>query len=67
MLGAWLGVLVYVFPLRSELVAAANDTQSSIIGALSSVALIGGGLWLEHCCRTPDDPDGPGDRSSHER
>jgi hypothetical protein len=62
MLGAWLGVLVYVLPKRSELVAAANDTSSSVIGALCAAALIAAGLWLEHCCRTPDDPNEKPDR-----
>lgn len=62
MLGAWLGVLVYVLPKRSELVAAANDTSSSIIGALCAAALIAAGLWLEHCCRTPDDRNEKADR-----
>jgi hypothetical protein len=62
MLGAWLGVLVYVLPKRGEIVAAANDTTSSVIGALCSGVLIGAGLWLEHCLRTPDEPQDPDDR-----
>lgn len=62
MLGAWAGVLVYVFPKRSEVVAAANDTSSAVIGALCAAALIAAGLWLENCCRTPDDPKEPDDR-----
>ncbi|GAB3869477.1 DUF3180 domain-containing protein [Kibdelosporangium lantanae] len=62
MLGAWVGVLVYVFPKRAEMVAAANDTTSSVVGAVCAAALIAGGLWLEHCLRTPDDPDEPKDR-----
>jgi hypothetical protein len=62
MLGAWLGVLVYVLPKRSDIVAAANDTTSSVIGLFCAAALIGAGLWLEHCLRTPDEPDEPRDR-----
>jgi Protein of unknown function (DUF3180) len=62
MLGAWVGVFAYVFPKRTNIVAAANDTTSAIIGALCAAALIAAGLWLEHCCRTPDDPDEPKDR-----
>lgn len=62
MLGAWLGVLCYVVPKRSELVAAVNDTPSAIVGALCAAGLIAAGLWLEHCCRTPKDPDPPADR-----
>jgi hypothetical protein len=62
MLGAWLGVLAYVLPLRTDILAAANDTTSSVIGALCSAVLIGAGLWLEQCCRTPDEPEEPDDR-----
>jgi hypothetical protein len=55
MLGAWLGVLVYLLPLRGELSAAADDLPSAIIGAVCSAALIAAALWLEFCCRTPHD------------
>lgn len=57
MAGAWLGVLVYVLPLTSQISVAGGDTRSSIVGIVSAAALIAAGLWLEHCCRTPDDPD----------
>jgi Protein of unknown function (DUF3180) len=62
MFGAWIGVLAYVLPKRSEIVAAANDTTSAVVGALSAAVLIGAGLWLEHCLRTPDEPQKPDDR-----
>lgn len=55
MLGAWLGVLAYLLPLRDEIAAAAHDLPSAIIGVLCSAALIAGALWLEYCCRTPGD------------
>jgi hypothetical protein len=55
MLGAWSGVLAYTVPLRATLEAAAGDTIGALIGALCAVALLGAGLWLEHCCRTPGD------------
>ncbi len=62
--GAWLGVLGYVLPLRSELVSAASDTVTASIGAFCAAALVAAALWLEYCCRTPDGPDdadGPDD------
>ncbi|MGH3822039.1 MAG: DUF3180 domain-containing protein [Pseudonocardiaceae bacterium] len=55
--GAWLGVLSYVLPLRSQLASAASDTLTALIGAICSAALVAAALWLEHCCRTPDGPD----------
>ena len=54
--GAWLGVLGYLLPRRSDLTAAAADTVAAVIGAVCAVALVAAGLWLEHCCRTPDPP-----------
>lgn len=59
MLGAWLGVLVYVLPIRQDVTAAAHDTTSAVVGAISAAVLVGAALWLEHCCRTPDQPDDP--------
>jgi Protein of unknown function (DUF3180) len=55
--GAWLGALGYVLPQRSQLPAAASDTVAAVIGAVCAGALVAGALWLEHCCRTPEDPD----------
>lgn len=54
--GAWLGVLAYVLPRRDEFAAAATDSVAAGVGAGCAAALVAGGLWLEHCCRTPDDP-----------
>lgn len=55
--GAWLGVLGYVLPLRSELASAASDTVTASVGAFCAAALVAAALWLEYCCRTPDGPD----------
>lgn len=57
MCGAWLGVLVFVFPKRANLIAAASDTTTSVIGLVSAAALIAAGLWLEYVCRAPEDHD----------
>lgn len=65
MAGAWVGVLSYVLPKRAELISAAGDTNTSIIGLVSAAALIAAALWLEHSCRAPEDRDDPNDvRSS---
>lgn len=54
--GAWLGVLGYVLPRRDELDAASHDTWAAVIGLVSASALVAAALWLEYCCRIPDDP-----------
>jgi hypothetical protein len=61
MAGAWAGLLAYVAPRSGDLVAAADDTAAAALGVVGALLLVGGGLWLQHCCRTPDDPDGPTD------
>jgi Protein of unknown function (DUF3180) len=55
--GGWLGVLAYVLPLRSRSASAASDTVTASIGVTCAAALVAAALWLEHCCRTPDEPD----------
>jgi hypothetical protein len=57
MLGAWLGILAYVFPKRAELVAAADDFPSTVVGVICSAVLIAAALYLEWCCRTPRDQE----------
>lgn len=65
MLGAWLAVLAYVLPESARVEAAKSDVPSAIIGGVSAILLISAALWLEHCCRTPDDPDGRRRDSRH--
>lgn len=55
--GAWLGILAYLLPLRDELTAAVRDTPGAVVGAVGAAVLVGAGLWLEHRCRTPDEPE----------
>jgi Protein of unknown function (DUF3180) len=55
--GAWTGVLVQVAPLSATASAAASDLRAAVVGLVCALVLVGGALWLEHCCRTPDDPD----------
>jgi hypothetical protein len=63
MTGAWLGVLVYVLPKRADIVSASGDTRSAVVGLISAAALIAAALWLEHCCRTPEDQDRKDDQN----
>jgi hypothetical protein len=57
--GAWAGLLGYVAPRASTVSAAASDTAAGAVGLGCALLLVGGGLWLERCCRTPDDRDPP--------
>jgi hypothetical protein len=55
-------VLAYVLPRSAEVAAAADDSAASVVGLVCALALVGGALWLERCCRTPDDRDDDRDR-----
>ncbi|GLZ40351.1 DUF3180 domain-containing protein [Actinokineospora sp. NBRC 105648] len=57
MLGAWLGVLGFVLPKSAQVDAAKHDVSAGVVGAICAAVLIGAALWLESCCRTPEDPD----------
>ncbi len=54
--GVWLGFLCWVYPQRGSSGAAAADSPGAIVGMLAGVALVAAALWLEYCCRAPDDP-----------
>jgi Mn2+/Fe2+ NRAMP family transporter len=55
--GAALGALVYLLPKRAQLAVAGHDTANAVITLISAAALIAAALWLEYCCRAPEDPD----------
>jgi Protein of unknown function (DUF3180) len=55
-LGWWVGVLVYLLPRRSWLRVASADTVGTAVAAVSALALVIAGLWLQHCCKSPGDP-----------
>ncbi|SIR66193.1 DUF3180 domain-containing protein [Williamsia sterculiae] len=54
-LGVWLGILIYLLT-QTGVAAAAHDRPAAIVGLIGSVVLGAAALWLEYCCRTPDDP-----------
>ncbi|MCF8587576.1 DUF3180 domain-containing protein [Gordonia sp. HY285] len=60
--GGWAGVLVFLMT-NGLLDAARADRPAAIVGAVGGVLLAAAALWLEHCCRAPDDPDGDRDAS----
>ena len=54
-IGVWVGLLVYLLN-QHDLAAADHDKPGAIIGLAGGVFLAVAALWLEYCCRAPDDP-----------
>ncbi len=54
--GMWAGTLMYLLTRQGDLAAADHDRPGTIIGLIGGVLLVAAALWLEYCCRTPDDP-----------
>ena len=52
--GLWVGLLVYVLPSWTLLAAAQSDGVTAIIGLVGALVMMGGALYLEYCCRAPD-------------
>jgi hypothetical protein len=60
--GWWTGIFVQIAPQRGALRAATEDTAGVAVAAVSALALMVAGLWLQHCCRSPQEPpDEPDD------
>jgi hypothetical protein len=55
-LGWWIAVLVYLLPRRSSLRVAGEDTAGVAVAAVSALALVIAALWLQHCCKSPEEP-----------
>jgi hypothetical protein len=59
--GWWIGVLVYLLPRRGTLRVAVEDTPGVVVAAVSALALVVAALWLQHCCKSPQEPPDNGD------
>lgn len=55
LVGVWTGFLLYVLPISATVRAASADRVGAVVGLVAGLVLVGAALWLEHCCRTPDD------------
>jgi hypothetical protein len=55
-LGWWIAVLVYLLPRRATLRVAGEDTAGVVVAAVSALALVVAALWLQHCCKSPEEP-----------
>ena len=40
---------------------AGEDTAGVVVAAASALALAVAGLWLQHCCKSPEEPPDSGD------
>ncbi|MEZ5212992.1 DUF3180 domain-containing protein [Gordonia sp. (in: high G+C Gram-positive bacteria)] len=54
-LGGWAGLSVYLLD-HLELDVARADLPAAAVGAFGGLLLAAAALWLEYCCRAPDDP-----------
>jgi len=54
--GWWIAVLVYVLPRRGTLRVAGEDTAGALVAAACALALVVAALWLQHCCKSPEEP-----------
>ena len=54
-LGWWVAVAAYVLPRRDALRVAAADSPGTVVAARCALALVAAALWLQHCCRSPED------------
>jgi hypothetical protein len=55
-LGWWIAVLVYLLPRRGTLRVAGEDTAGAAVAGVSALALVVAALWLQHCCKSPQEP-----------
>lgn len=55
-LGWWVGVLAYLWPRRASLRVAGEDTAGAAVAAACALALVFAALWLQHCCKSPQEP-----------
>ncbi|MET3806193.1 hypothetical protein ABIB25_003203 [Nakamurella sp. UYEF19] len=54
--GLWVGLLAYVLPDSGVITAARSDSVSAGVGLAGSALMVFGALYLEYCCRAPEDP-----------
>jgi hypothetical protein len=54
--GLWFGLLAFVLPDSSLIAAARSDTLTAVVGLFCAAMMVAGALYLEYCCRAPDDP-----------
>jgi hypothetical protein len=54
--GLWFGLLAFVLPDSALISAARSDTLTAVVGLFCAAVMVAGALYLEFCCRAPEDP-----------
>jgi arginine exporter protein ArgO len=54
--GLWFGLLAFVLPDSALISAARSDTLTAVVGLFCAAIMVAGALYLEFCCRAPEDP-----------
>lgn len=54
--GWWVGVLAVILPRRASQAVAVADTPGALVAAGCALALVVAALWLQHCCKSPEEP-----------
>ncbi|MBJ7352685.1 MAG: DUF3180 family protein, partial [Rhodococcus sp.] len=57
LVGVCVGFLVYVLPRAATVRAASADRAGAIVALVAGLAVVAAAVWLEQCCRTPEDRD----------
>ena len=55
--GVCVGFLVYVIPRAATVRAASSDRAGAVVALVAGLAVVAAAVWLEQCCRTPEDRD----------
>jgi hypothetical protein len=62
--GWWIAVLIYLLPRRATMRVAGQDTAGAVVAAVCALALVVAALWLQHCCKSPQDLSDSSDNPS---
>ncbi|MEZ0091434.1 DUF3180 domain-containing protein [Streptacidiphilus sp. EB129] len=62
--GVYGGMGVFLLSLMDTVPARKGQALTALFAVLAGVAVMAAGLWLQHICRLPDDPDATAPRNS---
>jgi ABC-type amino acid transport substrate-binding protein len=66
--GIYGGMGVYLVTQWGSVSASKGQSLAALLAVLAGIAVMAAGLWIQHICRLPDDPDTPAvNRASADR